>query len=65
MTFLITNVGHMTFKKLLIAGSAEHLVEVDGVRRALRAGVGAVALKSANGSDAARDQLSTVSNHAD
>ena len=40
MTFLIMNAGHMTLKKLLIAGSAEHLIEVDGVRRALRAGVG-------------------------
>src|SRR6478736_76725 len=41
----------------MLAGSAEHLTEVDGIRRALKAGVGAVVVKSVNESEAARDQL--------
>jgi dihydroorotate dehydrogenase (NAD+) catalytic subunit len=41
----------------VIAGSAEHLIDADGVRRALAAGVGAVVVKSVNESPAARDQL--------
>jgi len=57
MTSLTTTLGRVTFKNPLIAGSAEHLIEVDGIRRALKAGVGAVIVKSVNESDAARDQL--------
>lgn len=57
MTSLTTTLGRVTLKNPLIAGSAEHLIEVDGIQRALKAGVGAVVVKSVNESDAARDQL--------
>jgi dihydroorotate dehydrogenase (NAD+) catalytic subunit len=57
MTSLTTTLGPVTLKNPLIAGSAEHLIEVDGILRALKAGVGAVVVKSINESDAARDQL--------
>ena len=57
MTSLTATLGRVTLKNPLIAGSAEHLIEVDGIRRALKAGVGAVVVKSVNESDAARDQL--------
>jgi dihydroorotate dehydrogenase len=57
MTSLTTTFGRVTLKNPLIAGSAEHLIEVDGIRRALRAGVGAVVVKSVNESESARDQL--------
>ena len=57
MTSLTATLGRVTLKNPLIAGSAEHLIEVDGIRRALKAGVGAVIVKSVNESDAARDQL--------
>jgi dihydroorotate dehydrogenase (NAD+) catalytic subunit len=57
MTALTATLGRVTLKNPLIAGSAEHLIEVDGIRRALKAGVGAVVVKSVNESDAARDQL--------
>jgi dihydroorotate dehydrogenase (NAD+) catalytic subunit len=57
MTSLTTTLGRVTLKNPLIAGSAEHLIEVDGIRRALKAGVGAVIVKSVNESDAGRDQL--------
>jgi dihydroorotate dehydrogenase (NAD+) catalytic subunit len=50
-------IGRTELKNPLIAGSAEHLIDADGVRRALRAGVGAVVVKSTNRSEAARDQL--------
>lgn len=51
------SVGRTVLKNPLIAGSAEHLIEADGVRRALRAGVGAVVVKSTNESERGRDQL--------
>ena len=57
MTSLTTTLGRVTLKNPLIAGSAEHLIEVDGIRRALKAGVGAVVVKSVNELEAARDQL--------
>jgi len=57
MTSLATTIGRVTLKNPLIAGSAEHLIEVDGIRRALKAGVGAVVVKSINESESARDQL--------
>jgi hypothetical protein len=50
-------IGRIRLKNPLIAGSAEHLIEAEGVRAALRAGVGAVVVKSTNRSQAARDQL--------
>jgi len=57
MSILATAIGRISLKNPLIAGSAEHLIEADGVRRALKAGVGAVVVKSINESQAARDQL--------
>ena len=54
---LITTVGRVTLKNPLIAGSAEHMIDADGVRRALQSGAGAVVVKSTNESMAARDQL--------
>jgi dihydroorotate dehydrogenase (NAD+) catalytic subunit len=57
MTRLNVTVGRTTLKNPLIAGSAEHLIEAGGVRRALRAGVGAVVVKSTNESERGRDQL--------
>jgi dihydroorotate dehydrogenase (NAD+) catalytic subunit len=54
---LTTKVGDVVLKNPLIAAAAEHLIDADGVRRALAAGVGAVVVKSTNESQAARDQL--------
>ena len=54
---LETKVGSIALKNPLIAGSAEHLIDADGVRRALHAGVGAVVVKSTNETAAGRDQL--------
>jgi dihydroorotate dehydrogenase (NAD+) catalytic subunit len=57
MTRLKTSVGRTELKNPVIAGSAEHLIDADGVRRALRAGVGAVVVKSINETERGRDQL--------
>lgn len=56
-TRMQTSVGAVALKNPLIAGSAEHLIDSDGVRRALDAGVGAVVVKSTNETAAGRDQL--------
>src|ERR1051326_2003066 len=52
-----TLIGRIELKNPLIAGSGEHLIEAEGIRRALQAGVGAVVVKSTNESQAAREQL--------
>jgi dihydroorotate dehydrogenase (NAD+) catalytic subunit len=57
MTRLNVSVGQTVLKNPLIAGSAEHHIAPDGVRRALRAGAGAVVVKSINESERGRDQL--------
>jgi dihydroorotate dehydrogenase (NAD+) catalytic subunit len=54
---LATTIGSIVLKNPVIAAPGEHLIESEGVRRALRAGVGAVVVKSTNESQAARDQL--------
>lgn len=54
---LHTTIGRVALKNPMIAGSAEHMIDADGVRRALKAGAGAVVVKSVNESEAARDQL--------
>ena len=54
---LTTSVGRVGLKNPLIAGSAEHMTDAEGVRRALKAGAGAVVVKSTNESEAARLQL--------
>ena len=50
-------IGGVRFRNPVFAGSAEHLIEAEGIVRALEAGAGAVIVKSTNESDAARDQL--------
>src|SRR5262245_28365332 len=57
MTQSSISIGRVALKNPLIAGSAEHLISADGVRRALRTGVGAVVVKSINESERGRDQL--------
>src|SRR4051812_48624251 len=57
MTRMNVSVGKTALKNPLIAGSAEQHIAADGVRRALRAGVGAVVVKSTNESARGRDQL--------
>ncbi len=57
MSALEVSIGRTALKNPLIAGAAEHLIEADGVRQALRAGVGAVVVKSTNESERGRDQL--------
>src|SRR5262249_19061796 len=54
---LTTRIGRVELKNPLIAAPAEHLIEADGIRRALRAGVGAVVVKSTNESPGAKEQL--------
>lgn len=54
---LETRIGPLRLKNPVIAGPAEHLIDPDNVRRALRTGVGAVVLKSTNESEGAREQL--------
>lgn len=54
---LEAGVGSLRLKNPIIAGPAEHLIDPDNVRRALRTGVGAVVIKSTNESEGAREQL--------
>lgn len=57
MAQLETRIGDVVLKNPLIAGAAEHMISVDGVRRALARGVGAVVVKSTNETQRGRDQL--------
>jgi dihydroorotate dehydrogenase (NAD+) catalytic subunit len=52
-----TTVGRTTLKNPVIAGSGEHLIEANGVRRALASGAAAVVVKSTNETGRGRDQL--------
>ncbi|MDQ0469810.1 hypothetical protein [Labrys wisconsinensis] len=54
---LQTRIGAVRLKNPLIAAAGEHLIDLAGVEAAIRAGAGAVVVKSTNESDAARDQL--------
>src|SRR3954452_9552526 len=56
MGVLQVSIGRTALKNPLIAGSAEHLIAADGVRRALRAGGGAVVVKATNEAEGGRDQ---------
>lgn len=49
--------GDVTLKNPVIAGSAEHLIEAAGIRRAIESGVGAVVVKSANEAEGGKVQL--------
>lgn len=57
MTRLGVTVGRTALKNPVIAGSAEHMIDADGVRRTLRAGAGAVVVKSINEMERGKDQL--------
>ncbi|MEZ5758927.1 MAG: tRNA-dihydrouridine synthase [Emcibacteraceae bacterium] len=57
MKKLNVKTGKTRLKNPLICGSGEHFIELDGIERALRAGAGAVVIKSTNESDAAKSQL--------
>lgn len=57
MAELVTRVGRTTLRNPIIAGPADHFIDEDGVRRAIRTGVGAVVLKSVNETQNAKDQL--------
>jgi dihydroorotate dehydrogenase (NAD+) catalytic subunit len=54
---LATRIGRVPLKNPIIAAAAEHLIEADGVRAALRAGAGAVVVKSINELPQGKDQL--------
>lgn len=54
---LETQVGRTRLKNPLIAAAAEHFIEAEGIASAIRAGAGAVVVKSTNESAAAKDQL--------
>lgn len=51
------SIGGLRLKNPVIAAPAEHMVDAAGVRAAIRAGAGAVVVKSTNESEAAKDQL--------
>ncbi|WP_137929108.1 beta/alpha barrel domain-containing protein [Mesorhizobium comanense] len=57
MSRLRCSVGRVELKNPLIAAAAEHMIDASGVDAAIRAGAGAVVVKSTNESEAARDQL--------
>lgn len=57
MADLSTRLGVLTLKNPLVAAPAEHLIEAGGVDAAIRAGAGAVVVKSTNESAAAKAQL--------
>jgi len=57
MTRMGVTIGRTALKNPIIAGSSEHMIEAEGVRRALRAGVGAVVVKSINEMERGKDQL--------
>ncbi len=54
---LEVSIGSLRLKNPVIAAPAEHMVDAAGVRAAIRAGAGAVVVKSTNESEAAKDQL--------
>jgi dihydroorotate dehydrogenase (NAD+) catalytic subunit len=54
---LSTTLGAVTLKNPIIAGPAEHMIERNGILRALDTGVGAVVVKSNNEVEGAKDQL--------
>ena len=54
---LDVTIGALRLKNPLVAGAAEHLIEEEGVRRALDAGAAVVVMKSTNEVAAAKAQL--------
>ncbi|MBL4604062.1 MAG: tRNA-dihydrouridine synthase [Emcibacteraceae bacterium] len=57
MNNLAVNIGNIPLKNPLICGSGEHFIELEGIEQALKAGAGAVVIKSTNESVAAKEQL--------
>ena len=55
MPDLTTRVGCTELRNPVIAGPADHFIDEDGVRRAIKTGVGAVVLKSVNETQNAKD----------
>jgi dihydroorotate dehydrogenase (NAD+) catalytic subunit len=60
MPDLSTRIGRTELRNPVIAGPADHFIDDDGVRRALKTGVGAVVLKSVNETQNAKDQLESA-----
>jgi dihydroorotate dehydrogenase (NAD+) catalytic subunit len=60
MPDLTTRVGRTELRNPVIAGPADHFIDDEGVRRALKTGVGAVVLKSVNETQNAKDQLESA-----
>lgn len=50
-------IGSVELKNPLICGSGEHFIELNGVIKALKAGAGAIVIKSTNEAKAAKSQL--------
>ena len=57
MSKLTIKIGDIALKNPLICGSGEHFIELSGIEKALKAGAGAIVIKSTNESDAAKEQL--------
>jgi dihydroorotate dehydrogenase (NAD+) catalytic subunit len=57
MPDLSTRIGRTTLRNPIIAGPADHFIDDEGVRRAIKTSVGAVVLKSVNETQSAKDQL--------
>jgi len=60
MPDLSMRIGRTTLRNPIIAGPADHFIDEDGVRRAIKTGVGAVVLKSVNETQSAKDQLQSA-----
>ena len=60
MPDLSTRIGRIELRNPVIAGPADHFIDDEGVRRALKTGVGAVVLKSVNETQNAKDQLESA-----
>src|SRR3954471_8161582 len=60
MLDLSTRIGRTTLRNPIIAGPADHFIDDEGVRRAIKTGVGAVVLKSVNETQSAKDQLQSA-----
>ena len=60
MDALVTTVGRTVLRNPIIAGPADHFIDDEGVRRAIKTGVGAVVLKSVNETQSAKDQLQSA-----
>jgi dihydroorotate dehydrogenase len=60
MPALSTRIGRIELRNPVIAGPADHFIDEAGVRRAIKAGVGAVVLKSVNETQNAKDQLQSA-----